>query len=307
MTDVTPIFRRTTYPTISPSNPSNDQSGRTVLVIGASEGIGFSIALAYAQANASKVILSSRSQPKLDDAVAQIRSKGVQGEVTSIPLDSGDIGQIETFWKRLEQENITVDVLILNAAKTGTTTTAAEVIEFFHFNVSTKLHMLEHFQNHHKDAKRSKILIDVSSAALHAYPYPMTAYSSSKAAFSNHLCHLADEVPEEEMRLVSMHPGAVYTSAARGSSEYKEDLPLWDHPSLAGHMGLWLSTPAAAFLHGRFVWANWDADGLVDMKEKILADAGLLKIGVTGVNSFSVSSLMEKCAESPAPKDRSLI
>ncbi|KAF2172985.1 hypothetical protein M409DRAFT_16936 [Zasmidium cellare ATCC 36951] len=309
MTDVTPTFRRTTYPTISPSNPSNDQSNRTVLVIGGSEGIGFSIALAYAQANASKIILSSRSQAKLDDAVAKIRARGVKRAVTSIPLDSSDVAQIGKFWTRLrEEEGVFVDVLVLNAAKVGATTTAAEVVEFFQFNVASKLYMLENFQKQAGagEEKRHKVLIDITSAAAHAYPYAMNAYGSSKAAFSNYLCHLADEVPEGEMRLVTMHPGAVYTAAASGSAEYSSDLPIWDHPSLAGHMALWLSTPAAAFLHGRFVWANWDAEGLVEMKQKILDDAGFLKIGVTGVNSFSVGGLMAKCTEVPAPQDRSL-
>ena len=71
-------------------------------------------------------------------------------------------------------------------------------------------------------------------------------------------------------------------------------------------MALWVSTPVAAFLHGRFIWANWDADELVGMKQKILDTAGLLKVGVTGVNAFSVAGLMAKCTEVPAPKDRSL-
>lgn len=71
-------------------------------------------------------------------------------------------------------------------------------------------------------------------------------------------------------------------------------------------MGLWVSTPAAAFLHGRFIWANWDADELMAMKQKILDDPALLKIGITGVDSLSVQKLMAKCEEFPAPKDRTL-
>lgn len=231
MTDVTSTYRRTTYPTISPTNPANDQSGRTVLVIGASEGIGLSIAQAYAQANASKVILSSRSQAKLDDAAKKIQSKGVKGDITSIVLDSSDISQIETLWQTLQDQGTFIDVLIPSAARAGIAKDTAEAIDYFHFNVITKLYMLEHFQNQKiaGKEKQQKILIDISSAAVHAYPYPMTAYSASKAAFSNYLCHLADQVPEEEMRMVSVHPGAVLTSAARGSEEYSEDLALWDH------------------------------------------------------------------------------
>lgn len=172
MTDFTQTFRRTTYPTISPTSPANDQSGRTVLVIGASEGIGFAIAQAYAQANAAKVILSSRSQAKLDEAVKTVREKNVKGDVSSIVLDSADVTQIKQLWKRFQDEGTFIDVLILSAAKTDKSHSTEAVIDAFHFNVSTKLHMLENFKKQNAgEGKRQKILIDITSAALHAYPY----------------------------------------------------------------------------------------------------------------------------------------
>lgn len=305
MTDFTRIFRRTTYATISPSNPANTQTGRTVLIIGASEGVGLDIAKAFCEANAKAVIISSRSKAKLDVATASLKQIVPSCDISSIVSDAADIGQIESLWQQLAEAETLIDVLVLNAAASDNINELdpLEVARFFQANVIAKLHILHRFQNQkHGPSETPKVLIDISSAALQTYPHPRLAlgYPSTKAGFSNYLCHLADIVPEPSMRIISLHPGVVYTSAVeRASGGRGRDLPIWDDPSLAAHMALWLSSPAAAFLHGRFIWANWDADELVARREEILSDHGLLKVGITGVKSFNMPKLMEKCAEFP--------
>lgn len=305
MTDFTRIFRRTTYATISPSNPANTQTGRTVLIIGASEGVGLDIAKAFCEANAKAVIISSRSKAKLDVATASLKQIVPSCDISSIVSDAADICQIESLWQQLAEARTLIDVLVLNAAASDNINELdpLEVARFFQANVIAKLHILHRFQNQkHGPSARPMVLIDISSAALQTYPHPRLAlgYPSTKAGFSNYLCHLADIVPEPSMRIISLHPGVVYTSAVeRASGGRGKDLPIWDDPSLAAHMALWLSSPAAAFLHGRFIWANWDADELVARREEILSDHGMLKVGITGVKSFNMPKLMEKCAEFP--------
>lgn len=305
MTDFTRIFRRTTYATISPSNPANTQTGRTILIIGASEGVGLDIAKAFCEANAKAVIISSRSKPKLDVATASLKQIAPSCDISSIVSDAADIGQIESLWQQLAEARTLIDVLVLNASASDNINELdpLEVARFFQANVIAKLHILHRFQNQkHGPSARPMVLIDISSAALQAYPHPRLAlgYPSTKAGFSNYLCHLADIVPEPSMRIISLHPGVVYTSAIeRASGGRGRDLPIWDDPSLAAHMALWLSSPAAAFLHGRFIWANWDADELVARREEILSDHGFLKVGITGVKSFNMPKLMERCAEFP--------
>lgn len=305
MTDLTRIFRRTTYATISPSNPANTQTGRTVLIIGASEGVGLDIAKAFCEANAKAVIISSRSKAKLAVATASLKQIVPSCDISSIVSDAADIGQIESLWQQLAEAGTLIDVLVLNAAASDNINELdpLEVARFFQANVITKLHILHRFQNQKQGpSARPMVLIDISSAALQTYPHPRLAlgYPSTKAGFSNYLCHLADIVPEPSMRIISLHPGVVYTSAVeRASGGRGKDLPIWDDPSLAAHMALWLSSPAAAFLHGRFIWANWDADELVARREEILSDHGLLKVGITGVKSFNMPKLMERCAEFP--------
>lgn len=58
---------------------------------------------------------------------------------------------------------------------------------------------------------------------------------------------------------------------------YKEDL--------AGHFAVWAASHEAEFLHGRFVWANWDVDEIKtgDIGEKIEKDPNFLKVGIEGL------------------------
>ena len=53
---------------------------------------------------------------------------------------------------------------------------------------------------------------------------------------------------------------------------------------LAGDFAVWLASPEAAFLHGRFVQAAWDLDELRTgkMRERIDSDPFFLKSGVLG-------------------------
>jgi hypothetical protein len=59
---------------------------------------------------------------------------------------------------------------------------------------------------------------------------------------------------------------------------------------------VWLAGDEAAFLHGRYVWANWDVPELLEMKEKILDDKSLLKVGIIGVPSFTLQDLIKSAA-----------
>lgn len=50
---------------------------------------------------------------------------------------------------------------------------------------------------------------------------------------------------------------------------------------LPAHFAVWLCSPEADFLKGRFFWAHWDVDELMAKKELIEKDASLLTLGLT--------------------------
>lgn len=50
---------------------------------------------------------------------------------------------------------------------------------------------------------------------------------------------------------------------------------------------VWLASPEATFLHGRFIWASWDVDELKegDVRKRIDEDIIFLKFGLNGVKN----------------------
>jgi len=129
----------------------------------------------------------------------------------------------------------------------------------------------------------------------------LSGYLCSKLAQIKTLEFLAAENPN--MFFSSVHPGMIETDIFLKSGATPDMLPM-DTAKLPAHFMVWLSQPEAQFLNGRFVWANWDADELMGMRERILADPAFLKVGITGVESFGVKDLMEVCNRFPAPKSR---
>jgi len=55
--------------------------------------------------------------------------------------------------------------------------------------------------------------------------------------------------------------------------------------SLPADFILWLASPEAAFLKGRYVWANWDVEEMLAKKEEIEADPKLLTMMLEGLRT----------------------
>jgi hypothetical protein len=62
---------------------------------------------------------------------------------------------------------------------------------------------------------------------------------------------------------------------------------LIDKPALAGGFTVWLTTPAADFLKGRYSSCTWDVNELVSKKEEI-EKHDLLRSGITGLTAGPV-------------------
>lgn len=51
---------------------------------------------------------------------------------------------------------------------------------------------------------------------------------------------------------------------------------------LPAHFLVWLCSPEAKFLNGKFVWSNWDVDELKDRAVEIEKNAGELQLTLKG-------------------------
>lgn len=59
----------------------------------------------------------------------------------------------------------------------------------------------------------------------------------------------------------------------------EESMP-WDDVQLPGQFAVWLASKEATLLKGRFVWANWDVQELLERIRQFESDPELLKVGL---------------------------
>lgn len=60
------------------------------------------------------------------------------------------------------------------------------------------------------------------------------------------------------------------------------DLPAW--------FCVWALGKEISFLHGRFVWAQWDEEVLKRIREQIKEDAKLLRVGLQGIKVVNIAT-----------------
>jgi NAD(P)-dependent dehydrogenase (short-subunit alcohol dehydrogenase family) len=92
-----------------------DLTGRTALITGGSRGLGLQIAEALGEQGA-KLVLSSRKQADLDEAVEHLKKQGIEAHAVAADLGSIDGVQplVDAAMKRLGQ----IDILVNNAGAT---------------------------------------------------------------------------------------------------------------------------------------------------------------------------------------------
>lgn len=87
-------------------------AGKTIVLTGASRGIGSSIALALA-AQGATVVGVARSQAKLEQVCADIRARG--GQAIAIPFDLSDVAAFPRLLEAIEDQVGAIDILVNNA------------------------------------------------------------------------------------------------------------------------------------------------------------------------------------------------
>ncbi|PCD42248.1 hypothetical protein AU210_004778 [Fusarium oxysporum f. sp. radicis-cucumerinum] len=292
-------YHKKPYQAIDPALPALQQTGRTVIVTGGNSGIGYAIARGFVKANAARVIILGRRKDVVTSAAARLQEEGRQfGSGTDVQgrtCDISDLASTENLWKALESEGISVDVLVLSAASYGATETIldgglSKVWGDFESNVRSTLDMTGRFYKQKTtDSGQTKFLVNISSCAAYMWSTmgpDRPTYGLTKNASTLLLQQIAQDTRPTDMQIVSFHPGGVLTdSAKRVGGDNLKGL-VFDDENLPGHFSVWAATPEARFLHGRFVWANWDVDELKTgpVREQIDTDEHFLKVGVEGLS-----------------------
>jgi uncharacterized protein len=210
----------------------------TVLVTGASGGIGAELARVFAKSG-SALVLTARSVDKLEALAKELREKqGVSVRVVAADLATADGPR--RLLERLAQEGEQVDVLVNNAGHGGfgafAETEWGDKAGMLQLNVVSLTELTQRLVPGMVARKRGGVLNLASTAAFQ--PGPLTAvYSATKAYVLSFSEALAEEVRRSGVTVTTLCPGATDTGfatrAAMGDSKLFKQKRLPDAATVA--------------------------------------------------------------------------
>jgi len=196
------------------TDPSRRSESPTVLITGASRGLGRALAGALAAGGSEVVLVATRPQP-LADAVAEIRAAG--GRAHGIAADVADKEAVHAIAGQAAALAGPLDVLVHNASTLGPTplsllldTECEQLERVLQVNVVGPFRLTKAIAGP-MVLRGSGLVVHVSSdAAVNAYPR-WGAYGLSKAALEHMSRTFAAELEDTGVRFVSIDPGEMDT------------------------------------------------------------------------------------------------
>lgn len=284
----TKTFHNRSYPAISPSRKELSCKDKTVIITGAGQGIGAATARSFAQAGATKIALIGRTESKLQTTKSEIES--THSNVT-VYIATADVSNPESLGRASHEIRVTLgawDIFVHCAGVLGGATplTGADIDEWWSaFETNTKFVAIfaKHFLTKCRLPGATFIYCNAGAAHVPAQYLPAcSAYSASKLAAARLTEFLAKE--NTGLRVFSVHPGIVKTPLADEFIESPGAQPVeqFDEPELAGDFFVWCSSVESEFLRGRFVWANWDVEEMIQKKDELNNNPGLLTTQLAG-------------------------
>ncbi|WP_458113433.1 SDR family NAD(P)-dependent oxidoreductase [Arthrobacter sp. R1-13] len=195
-------------------------TGRTVLITGATDGLGYALAHRLADDGAA-LVLHGRRPAALKQTADDVRRHGV--EVSAVLADLAELDQVRTMADELTAEGISIDVLVNNAGigvGQPDTTTRASTVDGnelrFAVNYLAPALLMARLLPAMRQRPGSRI-VNVASAGqqpidfddvMLTHGYDGTrAYRQSKLALVTLGFVLAERVPAREVTINSLHPG----------------------------------------------------------------------------------------------------
>ncbi|OBK19706.1 SDR family NAD(P)-dependent oxidoreductase [Mycobacterium asiaticum] len=180
-----------------PDKLRNAVSGKTVLVTGASYGIGEATARKLAAAGA-RVLIVARSAERLDDVAASINAGG--GAAVVYPADLSDEAAVSELTKQINENHGALDIVVSNAGKSLRRSLHDQYDRPHDFqrtidiNYLGPIWLLLGLLPTMREAGRGH-LVNVSSVGVRVAPGPQWgAYQASKGAFDRWLRSVAPEL-----------------------------------------------------------------------------------------------------------------
>lgn len=206
--------------------------GKTVLVTGATDGLGRQLATELARQGAG-VIVHGRSKVKIDVVLKELTSLNPKSDHQGLQCD---LNQPETVFEVFSKVN-RVDILVNNAGvwEEGDTvaTKPEKIIEIVNVNLLAYLLTTRALLPKLQESAFAQIL-NVVSVAGYEVPkdYAHTYYSATKYALQGFSEGMAKEFEGKRLRVMGYYPGGMATALfKKAGNDYEEHEPWMFDPS----------------------------------------------------------------------------
>ena len=197
-------------------------NGRTVVITGASSGIGRAAALKVAAAGGIPILVA-RSLDKLEEAKAEIEAAG--GTAYAYSCDLSDMSAIEGLVERLFADHAAIDMLVNNAGRSIRRSVALSYDRFHDFErtvglnylgpVKLMLGLLPHMRE-----RRSGHVVNISSIGVQTNPPRFSAYVASKSALDAWTRVVSSETIGDNVTFTTIHMPLVKTAMIAPTKMY---------------------------------------------------------------------------------------
>ena len=209
-------------------------SSATVLITGASTGIGHELAKLFAR-DRFNLVLVARNRERLA-VVGDELQRQFEIRARTVPLDLTQPAASQFLFDQLAREDIAVDVLVNNAGY-GKRGSFAEIpleesLGQIQLNITALTHLTNLFLGPMLERKSGKILNVASTAGFQAGP-GMSVYYATKAYVISFSEGLASELKDSGVSVTCLCPGATDTEFQKRAGSEESLLFRRMHPSNA--------------------------------------------------------------------------
>ena len=228
--------------------------GKTVLVTGASSGIGQATAIECSKMGA-KLVITGRNAERLQQTIEQLEGEGHRPVIAELTND-GDV-------KRVVEECPELNGLVLCAGKGMTLPLAFATREkfnsIFDVNFFAPIELVRSLLKKKKLAKPSSIVFVASIGGNWSFSLGNGVYGTSKAAINSVMKFFARELAPKKIRVNSVNPGMVNTqlikNGAISEEQHQKDMekyPLgrYGEPDEIAHGIIYLLSDASSWVTG---------------------------------------------------------
>ena len=251
-------------------------TGRTAIITGASQGLGFEVAKHFVQEGAN-VMLCARSAEPLFRAQEELKKiANNKTKVLAQPADVSNREQMEALVAATLSELGKIDILVANAGVYGTKGPIEEIdwdewCEAIDINLKGTVLQCRVVLPHFKQNRYGKIIILSGGGATKPMPN-LSAYAASKAGVVRFAETLAEEVKEFNIDVNTVAPGALNTRLLDevleagidkvGKEFYEQSLKQKNSGGTPLDVGAslctFLAAPVSDGVTGRLISAVWD-------------------------------------------------